>query len=141
MTVEVIKVTAVELTDLISRDRALMLADEDRQIMNRAVANSSVLWIGVINDCIVAYWGLIAPSLLSERAYLWLKTTSNLHDNVFLFIRHSQRVISEALDHYPLIVGHCLTTNRRARRWLEWLGAKFDSPDGPAVTFTIRRPT
>jgi hypothetical protein len=91
------------------------------------------------DDLVLGIWGLIPPTLLSDVAYLWLYTTPHLQSHMFMFIRHSQRAVAEIVEHYPLIVGHCLTNNPKAIRWLKWLGAEFNEPLGDIVSFSIRK--
>jgi hypothetical protein len=107
--------------------------------MERAMSNSSRVWIGADDDKIIAVWGLIPPTLMSDVAYLWLFTTEHLNAHTFTFARHSRRAIAMALDEFPIIVGHCKVGASHSIRWLRWLGAEFGEPiHGKAIPFTIK---
>jgi hypothetical protein len=139
MTAVILKVTPSEAWDLIFFDHLSMLSPIDQETMNRALHNSSHIWLGCDNHKVLAIWGLIPPTLLSDRAYLWLYTTENLTSHQFMFIRHSQRAVKEMLEQYPLIVGNTLLSNSRAIRWLKWLGAEFIPTDNPVLYFEIKK--
>jgi hypothetical protein len=87
-------------------------------------------------------WGLIAPTIFSEQAYLWLITTDLVDEHKFTFVRHSQMVIRGMLEQFPLIVGHVLWEQSRSKKWLKLLGVKFGRPiEGKTriVPFELRR--
>ncbi len=128
MTAYITKVTGPVAWDLLYADHFAMLSDIARDSMHRAIHNSEVLWIGSNDGIALCIYGLIPPTLISDRAYLWLYTTEHFTLHQFMFVRHSQRVVADMLQHYPILVGHCETSNRRAQRWLRWLGAEFSNP-------------
>lgn len=100
---------------------------------------STYYYCGRINGELVCVWGLVAPSLLAEQAYLWLTCTPALEEHKFIFVRHSQRVIERALNEFPRIVGYCDESNDRAMRWIKWLGGRFSEPRGGKLDFEITR--
>lgn len=84
-------------------------------------------------------WGLIPPSLLSDKAYLWLFATDVANDHTFLLARHSRMIVEEMLEEHPILIGHCHLEDTRAHRWLKWLGAEFGFPQNKGIPFTIRK--
>src|SRR5437879_6377789 len=112
---------------------------KEQSIMQNCLQFTRHLWLGSVDGDIACIWGLIPPTLLSTQAYLWLYTTVLVKDHTFLFVRYSQRAVEEMLKEYPVIVGHCIVGNDQAVRWLKWLGAEFDVPDGKKIPFTILR--
>ena len=100
---------------------------------------SGEMWTGYVDGKIVCCWGLIPPTFLSNQAYLWMWSTEGIREHQFLLVRHSQRQIAEMLKHYEVIVGHCRVDRPDSQRWLRWLGAEFDAPEGPFRSFRIRR--
>lgn len=138
MTAGIARLPGTEAFDLIYPQYLAMLGTIEQETMRRSMANSGSVWVGYEDDKVIGFWGLIAPTLLSDRAYLWLYTTEHLHDHVFLFIRHSQRAMQEMLTLYPLIVGHCALSATKSIRWLRWLGAEFGQPVGALLPFEIR---
>lgn len=133
------KVTGREAYDLLSEQGLISMEEVAKDSMIRALNNSDPCWIGDVEGKIIATWGLIAPTFLSDRAYLWLYTTRHFEGHQFMFIRHSQRVIHECLERFPIIIGHCMIDNHKAQRWLRWLGAEFGAPvEGKVLPFEIR---
>lgn len=130
------KVTVAE-TDI---RRIIPLIPEERRKQFLDCADSSrQLWIGTVEGELVCVWGLIPPTLLSSRAYLWLYTTDKLKGNEFIFVRHSQRVIEAMLREYPIICGHTVPDVPSTHRWLRWLGARFFEPAQGLIPFEIRK--
>lgn len=140
MTATIHRATADETWDLIFTEHMAMLSSVDQETMYRTLRNSSHIWLGCDVEKVLGLWGLIPPTLLSDRAYLWLYTTEHLKGHEFMFIRHSQRAVQEMLESFPLIVGNTIPSNRRAIRWLKWLGAEFIPSDNPVLYFEIRKP-
>lgn len=131
------KTVDVDLRDvLLHSPVASVLGAEE--ILRECMYRSIEVRYGLVDSEVACMWGLIPPTLLSTTAYLWLLTTDIVAEHKFLFIRHSQRYIEEALNIYPTIIGDCLVGNRAAKRWLQWLGAEFTEPVGGRIPFTIR---
>lgn len=139
MTSQILPVTGDEAWDLIYPEFLGTMGTIEQETMQRTLNNSSHIWVGVDDDKVLAIWGVIPPTLLSDRAYLWMFHTPHLQEHVFVFVRHSQRVVQEALGIYPILVGHAVIGNTRAIRWLKWLGAEFGEPiNGKVLPFEIR---
>ena len=129
-----------EVRDLIFSNATASFDDVQKMVIGNCIQRSAPLWAGFVDGEFVCTWGLIPPTLMSDRAYLWLHVTPALEGNEFAFVRHSQVVIEEMLKDYPIIWGETLAENTRAIRWLRWLGAKFGEPNEVGVrSFTILR--
>lgn len=127
----------VNLQEVIRRSPvAQMPGAED--ILLEAIFRSIEIRYGYIDGDLACVWGLIPPTLLSSTAYLWLLTTEIVAEHKFLFVRHSQRYVKEALRIYPEIVGDAIVGNLSAIRWLRWLGAEFSEPVFGRIPFVIR---
>lgn len=100
---------------------------------------SEVVYSASVDGHGAALWGLVPPSILSERAYLWLHSTDVANDHPFLMARYSRMIVEEMLEEHPILIGHCHIDDARAHRWLKWLGAEFGFPDGKRIPFTIRK--
>ena len=110
-----------------------------RETLEKCMSISIGIRCGMLDDKVACMWGLIPPTILSTRAYLWLLTTDIVAEHKFLFVRHSQRYVEEMLELYPEIYGDVLADNAAAKRWLRWLGAKINPPNGKISTFVIRK--
>lgn len=107
--------------------------------LQRFLQLSSYAWEGRVDGKRACLWGLITPTLLSDQAYLWLDTEEIAEQHQFLLVRYSARMIERMLQDFCVLQGHCLANNLRAQRWLKWLGAEFEFPNGELIPFTIRR--
>ncbi len=102
-------------------------------------------WAGCVDGNAACVWGLISPSMMSDSAYLWLVTSDLVDHHRFTFVRQSQMIIERLLVDFPIINGHAMVGDVRAKRWLKWLGVTFEEPirglDGKIVLvpFTLRR--
>ena len=128
-----------DIQDLIRRGQLIENIPNAEVRLRRWIRVSDQVWIGMHDDKVACVWGLAPPSAISNRAYLWLLTTEIVDQHKFLFIRHSQMVIEQALELYPTIVGHVEVGNERAKRWLRWLGAAFEPPLEGFCPFVIKR--
>lgn len=137
MKVVVDEANADRIRDLIYRQCEYSL--NDWQTLDDCIRRSCPLWSGFVDGEFVCTWGLIAPTLMSDKAYLWLHCAPALEGNEFLFVRHSQVALEKMLEDYPIIQGHTLEGNASAIRWLRWLGAKFGDPENGVRSFTILR--
>lgn len=138
MSARIVRADPTDAYDLIYPDHLSKLHPQDQTTMRQWITASSDIWIGYDNHSALGAWGLVAPTLLSDRAYLWLFVTENLRQHEFMFIRHSQRAVAEMLNRYSHIYGHTVVGNTKAIRWLKWLGAEFAQPEGQAIPFEIR---
>lgn len=128
----------VDLCDIVSRSPVADRPDA-RHLMMQGLRSSAACWVGTVDERIACVWGLLAPTLLSNRAYLWLLTTDLVDQHPFLFVRHSQRIVEGILEHFEVITGDCLVTQTRSIRWIRWLGGKFGEPKRQWVPFEIRK--
>lgn len=126
----------VNVRDVIRRSPVSHIPDAEK-ILRDCMYRSIEVRTGLVDGEVACMWGLIPPTFLSNRAWLWLLTTDIVAEHKFLFIRHSQRYIEEALREFPIIVGDTDITNKPAQRWLKWLGARFEQPVGRKIPFVI----
>lgn len=137
MKVAITSRTNYSLRDILDRSENGKIPGAE-EILRECLYRSREVRFGLVDGDLACMWGLIPPTLLSSTAWLWLVTTEIVAENKFLFIRHSQRWIEEALKIYPEIIGDCLVGNASAQRWLKWLGAEFQEPVGGRRPFIIR---
>lgn len=120
-----------------------LIADDAAMFALRAcTAHASHTWVCTVDDHPVAAWGLVPPTFMSDRAYLWLYSTPAVDHYKFAFVRRSQIVMAEMRKLYPHIYGVCKIGDDRAHRWLRWLGAKFGQPNSMPgfIPFSIETP-
>jgi hypothetical protein len=119
--------------------RGIQLTENDEKGMEFCYLMSVSIWVGLIDGELACIWGLVPPSFMSNQAYLWLYTTNLIKEHQFILVRHSQVVMEGILEEYPTIVGHATVGDKKAIRWLKWLGAEFGYPQGTGLPFRIKR--
>lgn len=139
MTVLIESLQGQKISKLISAGEQLMLDTRSAEILEFCQEMSAESWSGYVDGKLICCWGLIPPSILSNQAYLWMHSTPAVREHRFLLVRHSQRVVENALLRYEIIVGHCRCSAVDSIRWLKWLGATFDGIDADFRPFVIRR--
>lgn len=102
-----------------------ILTEEDLRALETCTSQATYLWIGYINGRPVCAWGLVPPTLLADKAYLWLYAGAGIEAAKFQFVRHSQIVMENMRKLYPEIYGVTRSDNHSAIRWLKWLGAIY----------------
>lgn len=127
----------IDVLDIIKRSMHAGQPNAERSLASFMMSSAEV-WAGYVGDEVACVCGLIAPTMLSDRAYLWLITTSLVDEHQFRFIRQSQIWMSQVRQRYPLITGDVSIDNERAQRWLTWLGAKLGFPKADMIPFQIR---
>ena len=134
------KVEIINLNHLDFRAIAILpfMSQVDWDRIGYCYDRSDERWIGTVDGEMACMWGLIPPSLMSDTAYLWLFHTDLVEEHKFSFVRHSQIQMQRMLKSYPIIVGDCQIDNPIGRRWLTWLGAKFESAEGALTPFKIK---
>lgn len=138
MSARVIMPDRVDLRRII-RDR-LTLTDSERTMMINCALLSMHIWVGIYNEDIYCMWGVIPPTFLSNRAYVWLYTNdSKVVEHQFVFIRRSQIAVREMLKKFDVLYGTADKRNARTMRWLKWLGAEFEYAPCNMLDFVIRR--
>ncbi len=140
MKVNIIQDFNPDVMDIISRTEYKDNPRDAIDRLRRYICVSQMIRVGKVDDIISCIWGLIPPSFISTKAYLWLLTTDQTSAHQFHLVRHSQLEIARLLDYYDIIIGHCSTKQPKSIRWLKWLGAEFNDPDELGrLPFQIRR--
>lgn len=95
------------------------------------------IWQGLIDGELVACWGVVPPSFLSDSAYVYMIDIPC--SRPLLLARHSREVIKALLQRWPRLYGQCKLNAWSSQRWLKWLGAEFSEPVNGTRPFVINR--
>lgn len=139
MTVAIQQGKLNEIKHLIDAEIYPKMTKNEQGVMNECLGITEHIWYGTVSGDVACIWGLIPPSLLSNRVYLWLYVTEVVQDHQFVFVRYSQRAVEQILVDYDEIVGHCIVGEHRSIRWIKWLGGVFGDADGKKIPFKIVR--
>lgn len=134
--IKIVKDGEIDILDVIRRSSHADDLGADRTLASFMMTSTEV-WAGYLDDEVACVCGLIAPTMLSDRAYLWLITTSLVDEHQFRFIRQSQIWMQSIRRSYPWITGDVAEHNARAQQWLKWLGAEFGFPKAGMIPFSI----
>lgn len=129
MTVAIYQDQKLNLAEIVARSEYKNTPISATTRLKSFVDMSEIVRAGEIDGEICCIWGVIRPTLLSVRAYLWLLTTDQMTEHQFLLIRHSQVEVEKLLKEYGVIIGHCSPRQPKSVRWLKWLGARFGQLD------------
>lgn len=140
MTVKITQAKSINVADIIARSEFKDKPYSASHQLKRFIELSEIVRVGKVDDVVCCVWGLIPPSLLSSKAYLWLLTTDQLVEHQFVLVRYSQLEVAKLLEDYETIIGHCSVKQPKSIRWLRWLGAEFYDVDSLGrLPFEIRR--
>ena len=128
---------AIDTADILRRSSVAHVIGASKTLQT-CIAISVNTWVGKVDDTVVCAWGLVPPSLLSDRAYLWMIHTTEVEQHRFLFVRNSQIAVGQMLEKFKVLYGHVDAKSPKSIRWLKWLGATFGEPDGLMIPFQIR---
>lgn len=118
----------------------LTLTDTERTVMSNCASVSMYIWAGIYDEDVYCVWGVIPPTFLSNKAYVWLYSDSTkVVEHQFVFIRHSQIAVKKMLEKFDALYGTADRRNVRSMRWLKWLGAEFEQAPCNTLDFVIRR--
>jgi hypothetical protein len=123
MQVTIERVTTFNLRNLLGHD----CSEEFFNLHASGMAKSTMIWLGRADGVEACAIGVIPATIFSTKAYLWMIDSQICRQHPLRFIRWSRRVLNEVLKSYPTLVGLCSCENVYGRRWLEWLGAKFEN--------------
>lgn len=128
--------------EMILEMRGDALNERDELALAACVSNASHTWVCCIDGRPVAAWGLVPPTILADRAYLWLYVTPQIDSHggmyKFLFVRRAVVIMETMKGLYPHIYGVTSASDKRAQRWIRWLGGEFSPSTVPGMlSFSI----
>lgn len=139
MTSIVRKATEEDIKGLITQADKSTITFEQRRALIRFLNASTITWVGVIGDRVYGIVGVMQPTIIDDRAYIWFQGTGITDRHQFTLIRQSQIMVKKLLEKFPVIYGHCEVSDVRAHRWVKWLGGTFGEVDGSTIPFQIVR--
>lgn len=117
---------AVEIYQISFEQYESMTADlSGREVLLSAAKLASEIIVGMYGDEVLAFIGLVPPTLLSDQAYVWMLTTAEGEAHPILLARYGNGFIRTALAKYRVLFGHCFS--EKSARWLRHMGAEFIS--------------
>ena len=123
-------------TDMSEADRAEVWAAAHllpHLALAGSVARSESAFTGLIDGRPAVIAGVGRASLLGATGLPWMLGTGLIERHPRAFLLHSRRVVADWRRTFTRLVNRVDARNRRAVRWLAWLGFRIDpaSPYGP----------
>ena len=93
---------------------------------------------------LICCWGLQILMGKEKNTYLiWALATDELKKHQKEFVKESKAILERWMELYGCLENTVATFNRRAIRWLKWLGAEFSEPykigNTEYVNFKLKR--
>ena len=104
------------------------------EILQSTINESLECWTGLLDDEVIAIWGVTAPNILSDDVYVWLTGSKLIEVHPLVFARWSRKAIA-TVEAYPKLHGLVLCDFEVSKRWLRWLGFEVGLPEGKICRF------
>ncbi len=89
---------------------------------------SSHAMTGFVDGEAVCMWGVVEESLIGNVGVPWMVGTSRLDQCAMTFLRYCRVPVMEMLQTYDNLFNYVDARNKKAIRWLRWLGFKIEDP-------------
>jgi hypothetical protein len=94
----------------------------------KSLSSSSMAWTGLYDSLPVCMFGVASGSELAGVGLPWMIGTQELDRLAITFLRRNKSKIQEMLDIYPRLMNYVDDRNKKAIRWLKWLGFIIGEP-------------
>jgi hypothetical protein len=74
----------------------------------------------------IAMYGCVPHNFLGDTASIWLLATNSLCNCRRKLLKYDRLFVKHMLNHYPKLSNFIDIRNHFSKRWLSWLGAKFE---------------
>lgn len=92
-------------------------------IVERAFTMAAEAYVFIVNGDVVCAVGVNSPNVLSDTGLPWLiPHYKNVTKYKYQFLGGGKRWISYLSSKYAVLTNTVLSTNKRALKWLKWLG-------------------
>ena len=116
------------LADIRDADR-LELRRASRRSLDAILRDSFALsehtYAGLVDDKLVALFGVTPLSRLTGYGVPWLISTNHMASHGIHVLRHSKRITQIWMREFSILRNYVDADNAAAIRWLKWLGFDF----------------
>ena len=99
-----------------------------KDALKRGFKNSFLCLSILINNKVIAMFGISTEYLMGERATIWLLAAPELEQIKLRFLKHSRKFVDMFLEYYPILENYVHANNRASIKWLKFLRAEIDDP-------------
>lgn len=99
--------------------------------MLHARATDPEMLAGLVNGAPICVWGCTTLDALAQEGRPWMISTPGVERHAALFARVSRDVMSGWQSTHRALSNFVHPDNRRAIRWLRWLGFRVDDTTQP----------
>lgn len=90
--------------------------------LTQSLALSTHAWAGKLDGRVVCVFGVAPATVLTGDGMPWFVASDDIARHQILFLRFCKPVVHEMLRMYPRLFNWVDARNRKAIRWLKWLG-------------------
>jgi len=128
--------SSVNIKKLIMNSGIALRPESDKELI-KFINHSLFTWVGYIDEEPACIWGVLQQSIGSDEAYIWLLVTKAIEQYKLMFVRNSRIHVTELLQHYTCLRGHCDVGDDKAIRFARYLGAEFGEYEDKMIPFWI----
>lgn len=99
--------------------------------MTSGIKYSKESFTGFVGDKPVCMWGVVQESLVGNIGVPWMIATEYLEKFDRVFIRHCKAQALEIFNRYDTLINHVDARNKKAIRWLKWIGFTVETEAKP----------
>jgi hypothetical protein len=97
--------------------------------LKRSFALSTHVWVAREDRAaVIALWGVGPLSLSAGKGCPWLLASAHFDHCTRQIVKLSRPMLARMRAAYPYLENHVDARNRRAVRWLDWLGFSIEPP-------------
>ena len=85
--------------------------------------------VGTVDGEPVCMYGVRRLSSLSGNGIIWMLGTDKLEKHAMKFVRECGIQLKDMIRNFDHVENWCHPQNKITKRWLKWLGFKFDAPE------------
>lgn len=95
--------------------------------MLKGIRHSEKAFTGMADGVPILVGGVVLDSMVCNIGTPWMIASKELDKHAVAFIRLCREPIMEILGGYDTLINHVDARNKRAIRWLKWIGFKVES--------------
>lgn len=99
------------------------------EAMRLGIQVSTDAWAGLVDGEVMCVFGVAPYSMLTGTGVPWMVGSTLIDRHASRFAMRCRPVVNRMLDDYPHLVNYVDSRNRRAIRWLRWLGFEVGEPE------------
>jgi hypothetical protein len=106
-----------------------LVGRSDEGALVSGLKTSEFCRVGTVDGEPVCMYGVRRLSSLSGNGIIWMLGTDKLEKHAMKFVRECGIQLKDMIRNFDHVENWCHPQNKITKRWLKWLGFKFDAPE------------